>query len=119
LYFAEFNALYSRSISPGWRVAAGPSAMVLIQGVNHIEDVQSSTVDLPVSHVVESKGFVKGFRPLGLGLNAQVEHALSERTSFGVEASFGLTDMTKVGVFTQENVDRNGYIGCHLRRRLF
>ena len=119
LYFAEFSAMYSQSITPRWRASAGPSAMVILQGVNHIEEIQSSTVDLPTAHVTKTTGYVKGFKQMGFGLLTQLEYAVSEKVSFGVDASFGITDMTKVGVFTQEKVDRNGYIGCHIRRRIF
>ena len=119
LYFLTADIQWSHSVWPGWKISAGPSAMLVLQGVNHVSEQISGSFDTPESHVSQAHGYVKGFQQFAFGLNAGIEHALSSQLSIGMDASFGMTDITKTGVFTQENRDRNGYIGCHIRQQLF
>ena len=119
LHYGGLQVAVKKNLSSRHQVYAGYGLDYLINGNNTILTSNYSSLEYYPTTQEKTKGYIEGFETLNHSLILGYQRFMG-RYSAGVRGQFGLTDITKKGIFTQENNSGNSMVtlclGINLNR---
>lgn len=119
LHYGGLQFSVKKNLNQTNQVYLGYGADYLISGTNTILTSSYSSYENYPSTQVKTKGYVKGFKEVNHSLVFGYQRMMGRYTA-GVRGQFGLTDITKDGIFAQETKSGNSMVticlGLNLHR---
>lgn len=118
LHYAGLAVQAGKRFNRRNEVAIGYAIEYLLTGENTVHQGMASSLTSEQQNSSNTRGYVDGFRSVNHGLSLDYRFWLDSNKALGVNAQFGLSDITKDQYFKSAEVHRNSYLAVYFRMNL-